>query len=47
MMTSSCPPEIREELFGREKVTVGKNYGLGHPVTVLKNWIDKIAFVAA
>jgi len=37
------PPEIREELFGRNKETVGKHYGLGHPVTVLRQWIDKLS----
>jgi integrase len=42
MRAEGCPPEIREELFGREKQTVSAGYGKGHPVTVLKAWIDKI-----
>ena len=43
MRAHGCPPEIREELFGRDKETVGKHYGLGHPVTVLRQWIDKLS----
>ncbi len=42
MRAEGCPVEIREELFGREKVTVAAGYGRGHPVTVLKEWIDKV-----
>jgi integrase len=37
-----CPEDIRHELLGHEKQTVAKNYGAGHPVTKLREWIDKI-----
>ncbi len=39
-----CPWAVQEELFGRDKVTVGHDYGLGSPVPLLKEWIDKIGF---
>jgi integrase len=37
-----CPPDIAEEIFGREKVTMGDGYGNGSPVPLLKKWIDRI-----
>ncbi len=42
LRAAGCPLDIREELLGHENVTVGKSYGLGHPVPVLKDWIDRI-----
>jgi hypothetical protein len=39
---AGCPEKVAEELFGRDEVTVGDGYGDGHPVTVLKKWVDKI-----
>jgi len=44
LRAAGCPPDIREELLGHEKVTVGKGYGIGSPVPMLKRWIDKIGF---
>jgi integrase len=41
---AGCPWNVQEEIFGRDKVTVGQDYGLGSPVPLLKKWIDKIGF---
>jgi integrase len=38
-----CPDDVAEEIFGREKVTVGAGYGKGSPVPLLRKWIDKIS----
>lgn len=42
LRAAGCPLDIREELLGHEKVTVGKSYGIGSPVPMLRQWIDKI-----
>jgi integrase len=42
LRAAGCPLDIREELLGHENMTVGKSYGLGHPVPHLKGWIDRI-----
>jgi integrase len=44
LRAAGCPLDVREELLGHEKVTVGKNYGIGSPVPMLKQWIDRIGF---
>jgi integrase len=44
LRAAGCPLDIREEILGHENVTVGKSYGLGHPVPVLKEWINTIGF---
>jgi hypothetical protein len=31
-------------LLGHDEVTVGEGYGKGFPVTMLKEWIDRIGF---
>ena len=36
-----CPPDLREEILGRDKRTVAQGYGVGSPVTLLKEWLDK------
>jgi integrase len=42
LRAAGCPQDIREELLGHERKTVADGYGKGHPVPVLKKWIDKI-----
>ena len=39
-----CPEDIQDELCGHNRRTVSDGYGKGYPVTVLKEWIDKIAY---
>jgi integrase len=39
-----CPEDIRWAILGHEDETVAAGYGEGHPVRVLKKWIDKISF---
>jgi integrase len=41
---AACPKPIRQELLGHDEATVGESYGEGHPVPMLKEWIDKIGF---
>jgi len=42
LRAAGCPIDLREELLGHDKVTVGKHYGKGSPVKILREWIDKI-----
>jgi integrase len=44
LRAAGCPADIREELLGHERKTVAAGYGEGHPVPVLRKWIDKIGF---
>jgi integrase len=44
LRAAGCPPDIRQELLGHEKKTVAAGYGIGHPIPLLKRWIDKIEF---
>jgi integrase len=44
LRAAGCPQDIREALLGHSKVTVGEGYGAGFPVTMLRQWIDKIGF---
>jgi hypothetical protein len=41
---AACSKPIRQELLGHDEATVGESYGEGHPVPMLKEWIDKIGF---
>jgi integrase len=41
---AACPKPIRQELLGHDEATVGESYGEGHPVPMLKEWIDRIGF---
>jgi integrase len=41
---AGCPWDVQEELFGRDEITVGHDYGKGSPVPLLKKWIDRIGF---
>lgn len=44
LRAAGCSQDIREGLLGHDKVTVGEGYGKGFPVTMLKEWIDRIGF---
>jgi integrase len=44
LRAAKCPQEIRWEILGHEKKTVAAGYGEGHPVPMLREWIDKIGF---
>jgi integrase len=43
LRAAGCPVDIRYELLGHEKKTVAAGYGVGHPIPLLKRWIDKIS----
>jgi integrase len=36
-----CPLDVQYELLGHEKRTVASGYGVGSPVPLLKEWIDR------
>jgi integrase len=44
LRAAGCPTDVRYELLGHEKKTVAAGYGVGHPMPLLKKWIDKIGF---
>jgi integrase len=44
LRAAGCPQDVREELLGHEKKSVAAGYGVGHPVPLLKRWIDEIGF---
>lgn len=44
LRASRCPLELQYELLGHEIVTVAGNYGVGSPVPILREWIDKIGY---
>jgi integrase len=44
LRAASCPEDVRWEILGHEKETVAAGYGEGHPVPLLKRWIDRISF---
>ncbi len=39
-----CPEDKRWAILGHEEETIAAGYGEGFPVSVLKDWIDKIGF---
>jgi integrase len=39
-----CPLNVQYELFGHEEKTIAAGYGVGSPVPLLKEWIDRIGF---
>jgi integrase len=43
LRAAGCPEQIQKQLLGHAK-TVSESYGKGHPVPLLKQWIDKIGF---
>ena len=44
LRAAGCPTDVRYELLGHEKKTVAAGYGVGHPMPLLKKWVDKIGF---
>ena len=44
LRAAGCPEDIRWAILGHEEKTVAAGYGVGHPVPMLKLWIDKIGF---
>ena len=44
LRAAGCPEDVRWAILGHEKETVAAGYGVGHPVPLLKRWIDKIGF---
>jgi integrase len=44
LRAANAPVDIRHALLGHEARTVADSYGAGHPVRLLKQWIDKIGF---
>jgi len=42
LRAAGCPQDIREALLGHERKTIAAGYGAGFPVTVLREWIDKV-----
>ena len=46
LRSASCPLNLQYELLGHESRTVASGYGVGSPVPLLKDWIDKIGFAS-
>lgn len=44
LRASRCPLELQYELLGHEIVTVARSYGVGSPITILKEWADTISY---
>ena len=44
LRAAGCPEDIRWAILGHEEKTVAAGYGIGHPVPLLKRWIDEIGF---
>jgi integrase len=44
LRAEGCPQDIRWAILGHEEKTVAAGYGEGFPVTLLRQWIDKIGF---
>jgi integrase len=44
LRAAGAPVDIRYALLGHETRTVADSYGAGHPVPLLRKWIDKIGF---
>ena len=42
LRAASCPLDIQYSLLGHEEKTVAAGYGVGHPVSLLKEWQAKI-----
>ena len=38
-----CPKEIRYAIDGHASQDVGDTYGKGHGLSILKDWLDKVA----
>ena len=44
LRAAGAPVDIRHALLGHEKRSVADGYGAGHPVPLLRKWMDKIGF---
>lgn len=44
LRAAGAPVDIRHALLGHETRSVAEGYGAGHPVVLLKKWVDKIGF---
>lgn len=44
LRAAECPEDIRWALQGHEERTVAAGYGVGFPVPMLKEWIDRIGY---
>jgi hypothetical protein len=44
LRAAGCLQDVRWAILGYEEKTVAAGYGEGFPVTLLKQWIDKIGF---
>jgi integrase len=44
LRAAGCPEDVRWAILGHEEKTVAAGYGEGFPVTLLRQWIDKIGF---
>jgi integrase len=44
LRAAGCPEDVRWALLGHEEKSVAAGYGVGFPVPLLKQWIDKIGF---
>jgi integrase len=44
LRAAGCPEDIRWAILGHEEKTVAAGYGEGHPVPMLRKWIDRIGF---
>lgn len=44
LRAAACPLDIQYEILGHEEETVAASYGLGSPVTLLREWIDHIGW---
>jgi len=42
LRAAGCPEDLRWAILGHEERTVAAGYGEGFPVTLLKQWVDKI-----
>ncbi|WP_188914707.1 hypothetical protein [Salinarimonas ramus] len=42
LRAEGCREELSLEIFGHERITVARSYGLGYPMTVLKPWVEKM-----
>jgi integrase len=44
LRAAGCPEDVRWAILGHEEKTVAAGYGEGFPVTLLRQWADKIGF---
>ncbi|SFE10254.1 hypothetical protein [Methylobacterium sp. 13MFTsu3.1M2] len=44
MRAAACPRDIQLQIVGHDKNTIHDDYGEGHPMPILKDWVEKIGF---